>query len=564
MADIAILGNGVAANLAAAHFRKTMPELGIAVIGDVGERRPVVGEALVEISTHFIREIGLGQLLVERHHPKYGLTYYYKTNLDDPSDRTYIVDESPHVPPFPSFLINRFTFDRDLRAHNLVNGIAFHPGRAVAVELGGKDRLHRVAIENEGRQRHEISCQWLIDATGRNRMLGRKLGLHRKTPLQKNVYWFRLVDFDPALLSRIRPVKKDNRSFDSYYCTHHFFGKGNWIWCIPIVSEQHSTMISIGITYRQDLYPGEIRTIDQFLDYVAGEHPVVVDLVKSGHLDDSNFYKSYMYETRQHYSPDRWFIIGDAGDTVDPLYSHGLALISVQARQVGEAIKRGNSGEPIDQFLAECDLAFTSMHRLATEEITHLYEVMHDPFRCHLRMHLAILLIFRLATPLIFNGYMWDPIGVKLFNRLVQRSVVAGDFEHWKRLIDAVGSVPHDRPLNSYLKVQSPFSLNYAFFERLDEDEIPGSISGMLFYLSRLRLHLLRNLGWRGATAFDQQLALLRDLARALAIRLLFHGKSLRKNRFLRRLVSGSSGEPKISSFAENRQTSGDLSTRIG
>jgi len=414
MTDLAILGNGVAANLAAAYMRKSMPELTVAVIGSVDKRRPIVGEALVEVSTNFIREIGLGPLLVERHHPKYGLTYYYKPNLDNPSDRTYVVDESPHVPPFPSFLINRFTFDRDLRSHNAANGVAFHPGRAVAVELGGKNRRHQVVIEDDEKREHKLGCRWLIDATGRNQMLGRKLGLHQRTQLQKNVYWFRLVDFDPAILSHIHAINKENRSFDSYYCTHHFFGEGSWIWCIPIVSEEHPRMISIGITYRTDLCRREIHTIEQFLDYIATEHPVVVDLVKSGRLDDTNSYRSYMYETRQHYSSDGWFIIGDAGDTVDPLYSHGLALISMQAQQVGEAIRREHKGEPIDEFVTDLDIAFTTMHRLATREITSLYEVMHDPLRCHLRMHLAILLMFRLAVPLIFNEYMWDPIGIKI------------------------------------------------------------------------------------------------------------------------------------------------------
>ena len=327
MTDLAILGNGVAANLAAAYMRKSMPELTVAVIGSVDKRRPIVGEALVEVSTNFIREIGLGPLLVERHHPKYGLTYYYKPNLDNPSDRTYVVDESPHVPPFPSFLINRFTFDRDLRSHNAANGVAFHPGRAVAVELGGKNRRHQVVIEDDEKREHKLGCRWLIDATGRNQMLGRKLGLHQRTQLQKNVYWFRLVDFDPAILSHIHAIKKENRSFDSYYCTHHFFGEGSWIWCIPIVSDEHPRMISIGITYRTDLCRREIHTIEQFLDYVATEHPVVVDLVKSGRLDDTNSYRSYMYETRQHYSSDGWFIIGDAGDTVDPLYSHATVWL---------------------------------------------------------------------------------------------------------------------------------------------------------------------------------------------------------------------------------------------
>lgn len=564
MTDIAILGNGVAANLAAAYLGKSTPELTVTVIGNADRRRPIVGEALVEVSTSFIREIGLGPLLVERHHPKYGLTYYYKPNLHDPSDRTYVVDESPHVPPFPSFLINRFTFDRDLRSHNAANGISFHQGRAAALELGGRHRRHRIVIEDEQKRRSELSCRWLIDATGRNRVLGKLLGLHSRPDNQKNVYWFRLIDFDPTILSRIRPVKKENRSFDSYYCTHHFFGKGNWIWCIPIVSEEHQTMISIGITYRNDICASEIRTIEQFLDYVAEEHPVVVDLVRSGTVYDENLYRSYMYEARQHYSPEGWFVIGDAGDTVDPLYSHGLALISMQARQVGEAIRRQNNGEAVDEFVRDLDIAFTNVHRLATREITRLYEVMHDPFRCHLRMHLAILLMFRLAVPLIFNGYMWDPIGVKIFNRLIKQNTVEADLARWKRLIDAAGSIPSNSAIANYFKVQSPFSLNYSFFEHLRDEEIPHSVSSMFFYLSGLRVVLLRKSGWLGIVAFDQHWAVLVDLGRALGIRSLFHRKRLRESRFLRWLTSGSPNNRQIDATAAHSETGADLSAPVG
>ena len=204
------------------------------------------------------------------------------------------------------------------------------------------------------------------------------------------------------------------------------------------------------------------------------------------------------------------------------------------------------------------------MHRLATREITSLYEVMHDPLRCHLRIHLAILLMFRLAVPLIFNGYMWDPIGTKIFNRLVKRSVMEANLACWKRLIDAVAAKPHNRSPANYLKVQSPFSLNYEFFEHLRDEEIPGSISSMLFYLSGLRLSLLSKLGWRAALAFEQQLALLRDLARAVAIRSVFHGTRLREHRILRRLVSGSARNARIGAFVANSETRADLSAPTG
>jgi flavin-dependent dehydrogenase len=420
MTDIVVLGNGVAANLAAAYFRKALPELGVTVVGRNPERRPIVGESLVEISTQFIRELGLGSLLIERHLPKYGLTYYYKQALDDPTDRQYVVDEAPALPPFPSFEVNRFSFDRDLRAHNAATGVAFREDRIVSVEL--EKGRHKVTSEGLDGERREICCRWLVDATGRTRVLGRRLGLHHRTDLQKDVFWFWLADFDPSILGRIDAIKKENRGFDSYYCTHHFFGRGNWIWCIPISSEDGRRLISIGITYRKDLHPREIRSVGDFLEQVGAEHPVVGDLVRSGTVQETNFYGSYMYEAKQRYAPEGWFLVGDAADTVDPLYSLGLALISLQIRQVGAAIAKARLGEPIDDFVRDLDLAFENAHHLATREITDLYRVMHDGYQCHLRMHLAILAMFHIAVPLTLCGYMWDPAGVRIFNRLLRSS----------------------------------------------------------------------------------------------------------------------------------------------
>jgi hypothetical protein len=39
-----------------------------------------------------------------------------------------------------------------------------------------------------------------------------------------------------------------------------------------------------------------------------------------------------------------------------------------------------------------------------------------DPYQCHLRIHLAVSKLFHIGLPLLLNGYLWDPLGVKLVN----------------------------------------------------------------------------------------------------------------------------------------------------
>ncbi|MFZ4767110.1 MAG: NAD(P)/FAD-dependent oxidoreductase, partial [Roseimicrobium sp.] len=308
--DIAIIGSRIAANMAAAWFKQQHPDLKVTIIGRMEKQPPIVGESLTEYTAVFLRTIGMGDVLETKHMPKYGLTYYFKEKLEDPGDRRYAVHEAPRVPNIPTFLINRFTFDHDLVELNRTRGIEFIDRQVSDVELGTGGGRHTLRLkngENEAAGEDTISARWVVDCSGRRRFLARKLGLHCDPLFQRSTFWFRLADFDVALLRNLEAVKAAQPPFDSYTATHHFLGKGNWIWCIPLRSEQHRTFISIGITYRPEML-ASITSMEEFLRHVDTEHPVVGDLVRSGTVVDTNSYGSYMYEASQLYSEDRWFL----------------------------------------------------------------------------------------------------------------------------------------------------------------------------------------------------------------------------------------------------------------
>ncbi len=110
--DVLVMGGGATGQLAAAYLHKRFPELKVAVVEGPHKNRPIVGESFVEITIDFLLEFGLGAYLMEKHFPKYGLTYYFKTG--------YRQSRRPHVhrrrnsdcAALLSFQINRFTLDR--------------------------------------------------------------------------------------------------------------------------------------------------------------------------------------------------------------------------------------------------------------------------------------------------------------------------------------------------------------------------------------------------------------------------------------------------------------------
>jgi flavin-dependent dehydrogenase len=538
--DVLVMGGGATGHLAAAYLRMRFPNMKLAVVEGPHNNRPIVGESLVEASVDFMFELGLGAYLVEKHYPKYGLTYYFKPNIDDPADRRYVVDEIPTAPQILSFQINRFTFDREVRDRNVDNGVQLIDGTVIGVEINSGGGLHEVTVQNPTGGRQTVSTRWLVDATGRNGVLAKQLQLQETVKEQKNVFWFRLINFNSEILSRIKALKKQTRAYVPYFATHHFFGKGNWIWCIPMRSPENQPLISIGITYRKDVYPhGEVRTMEQFLECVGREHPVIVELVRSGAVVDTNFYGAYMWECRQRYSADRWYIIGDAGDTVDPLYSVGLALSSLQIRQIAAIIQRELNGCDTKEFTKDLDTVIKAFQRGVTRDTTRLYECMGDAYQCHLRVHLAVTKLFHLGLPLVMNDYLWDPLGVKLVNWFSSLETLEADSRRFQDLIREVAANPKNRAAPNFIKVQSGTSMNFPYYEHHREEDIPASLSKMAFGLARLRLDLLEKLGWRGLISFNQQRALLKDVLRGLFL-VPFYGTKLRESRLVRMIFSSS------------------------
>lgn len=429
---IAIIGNSIVSNLGALYFRKQLPaEAEIYIVGpDDRGGIPVVGESTIEITAQFLEnQLGLGQYLRKHHYPKYALTYYFKLDPESPNDRTYSVHcnerepvdltplpswEGPMARP-PSWQLNREVFDRDLIKMVRSNqGIRHIDGLVKNIILKGQNR-HLLTVKVTNGAQFEIDVDWVIDASGRKRLLARKLGLTIKPEKQRDVFWFRLADFDRDLLKNLNalgpkpPMPGEDYHYDRYYSTHHFMGRGNWIWMIPLRTEDKSELISIGFVSRPDVYDGEVKSMTDFLDQVEQVHPVVTDFVRSGRVVDTNRMRRYHYVSSQVYSVDRWAIIGDAAFAPDPLFSNGLAFSTIQLEQLGFLLQQDLAGRHDSKEIKELSDAFLAPVLASQSAISTWYESMHDAFLSSLRLHWIEVSYFYMLLPMVVNLCHYDP-----------------------------------------------------------------------------------------------------------------------------------------------------------
>ena len=414
--DVLVLGSSLSGMMTTLNLRHRNPDLDVTVLGPLPseEKRPLVGESLVEPGILFFREVGLGPYLDRMQVLKNGLIFYHKLDLANPADRAY----SAHAPKIlfhKARQMRRQEMDEACRERAVALGARMLHGLASAIEIGHDGARHRVLADCGGEKR-EIRARWIVDATGRRRLIGKKVTRYVKPDKQRSTFWFRLRRFRP-FFDRIDAQRRRDWEYDPWLTTHHFMGRGYWIWCIPLELGEDN-LCSMGFTYRPDLFGRRIRSVDEFLQAVDRDHPAIAEMVRSGEIVDTQLYLDYFYHAEQLYSEDGWFLVGDTARAVDPLYSNGISMTTMQVGQISEIIERQRAGTLAAGDVAAIDAAGSWMMARAQEEVQDQYEVMHDPFQACMRRYFNVMMWFNVFLPMWWNGFFTTVEGARFLGRL--------------------------------------------------------------------------------------------------------------------------------------------------
>lgn len=516
-ADVLIVGSSIAASMTAAYLKLQMPDLDVMVLGPdpEQERRPFVGESLVEPAAMFMQDIGMGDYLMRTQVRKNGLSFYHKIECDNPHDLRYSV-HAPHVLHHKAWQLHRPVVDRALRARAAELGARLITGRMLDFEIGSAATGHRLQAR-VGENTETFSCRWLIDATGRSRHIGKKVARYiRPQQMQRSCFWFRLADFEP-LAPNIEMFMPRPLAYDLWETTHHFMGRGYWIWLIPLASEDGRRLVSVGVTFRPDLFSGPMRSMEDCLALLDRDHPPLAAMVRSGRVLDTNTYNEYLYWADRVYSADGWFLVGDAARAVDPLYSNGLSLATVQAQQIAALIVRHRGGAPAAEDFDLLDTAWRRFMVRLQDDISHYYEAAHDPFQSCLRRFWNVGGWFNAFLPLWWNGFFTSPAAARLLLRFFQEHDPTAE-SAWKlfaQVAHSLGNAPDPADFYRVPGVDEMINLRFD----CSRDDVPRHLARAFAKRMRMRLALLRMERYRHLG--EQLPALLREFVSILALRFL-------------------------------------------
>src|SRR5246127_1942713 len=176
--DVVIIGGAIAGASTAFLLKRKDPSLRILVIekGEQFDRK--VGESTSEVGACFLtRVLNLSNHLGHEQITKSGLRMWFYQHSHDSYTRCAEIGPK-HQTRLPAFQLDRSKLDEVVLQKALHVGCElWRPAKVMDLELGGEGN-NRIEVKFNDEIR-TVSARWVIDASGRNAVIPRKLNLFR-------------------------------------------------------------------------------------------------------------------------------------------------------------------------------------------------------------------------------------------------------------------------------------------------------------------------------------------------------------------------------------------------
>ena len=324
--DVAIIGGGPAGSTSATLLSKT----GRRVIVLEREKFPRfhIGESLLPFSMQTFTRLGLQEKLRAHFVEKFGgeiaeaggekaAKFYFKDGFASRTDRSYQVTRSK----FDKMLLDHAgESGAEICEETSVDDVMFDDdGVTLRLNNGTLTGVGDLGYRKMGR---ELRAKYLIDASGRNSVIGNKFKLKKNYPHLQKLSLFahyegveREAGIDGTLTRMVRTLD-------------------SWFWIIPLENDR----TSIGIVLEAADFKKSGLAAEGFFERAIAEQPLVRNRIGDGRrVSPVHTAADFSYRS-QKLTGDRWLLAGDAAGFIDPVFSSGVFLAVLAGEQAADVL----------------------------------------------------------------------------------------------------------------------------------------------------------------------------------------------------------------------------------
>ncbi|HZH44054.1 MAG TPA: NAD(P)/FAD-dependent oxidoreductase [Lysobacter sp.] len=210
-----------------------------------------------------------------------------------------------------AFQVKREQFDQLLFEHARAHGVdARERVKVERIEFGADGRPQRAHARDGDGRALTIEPRYLVDASGRDTLLGNQLKLKRKNAKHQSA----------AIFSHFRGVQRRPGEEAGNITVQRF--EHGWMWLIPLPDD----VMSIGAVCSPEYLKQRRGDTEGFLmRTLEAVTPVRLRMQGAERVAPVHVTGNYSYRCTRMYGPG-WVMVGDAFAFVDPIFSSGVFL----------------------------------------------------------------------------------------------------------------------------------------------------------------------------------------------------------------------------------------------
>jgi flavin-dependent dehydrogenase len=303
--DVVVIGGGPAGTTIASLL--TEKGWSVCLLEKVHHPRFHIGESLLPMNLPILEKLGVLEKVADIGIKKYAAEFNSQVTSPE-QDIFYFAKAANKDYPF-AYQVRRSEFDELLFRNSKDKGVKAFEGITVnKVDLD--QPVKKVWATNGTGESKEFHCQYIVDASGRDTFLSKKLNTKKKNPDHQMA----------AIFGHFHDVERRTGP-DEGNISIYWFEQG-WMWLIPL----KDGMMSAGCVCWPDYLKTRDKPLNEFLQRTLFLVPEVADRFKNAKLAaDAQATGNYSYSSSQM-AGDGYLLIGDAYAFVDPVFSSGVYL----------------------------------------------------------------------------------------------------------------------------------------------------------------------------------------------------------------------------------------------